>query len=226
MGCRSAGRERAAHCSFVIGKEQRHLAFAGKDEFTQRRMRCRNRARACRCLDLPEVWFLGSPVGFGDPRRPVIPEPERRQEMQFCRLRSPVDCSDLHQDVFRTGLGILNKDIEIAVVIEDAGVEELILHLVPGALSVCLHKIVVGIGGLRILVEILHVGVGRRAVEIEVIFLHVLAMIALAVGQPEEPLLEDRVLPVPEGQCKAEVLLVIGNAGNAVLAPAVGRERA
>ena len=33
---------------FVLGEEQRHLAFAGKDEFTQQRMRRRNRTRARR----------------------------------------------------------------------------------------------------------------------------------------------------------------------------------
>ena len=207
---------------FVLGEEQRHLAFAGKDEFTQQRMRCRDRARARRCLDLLEVWFLGSSVGFGNPRRPVVAEPERRQEMQFGRVRSPVDRRDPHQDVFRTGLGILHEDVEVAVVIEDAGVEEFILHLVPGAPSVRLHQIGIGIGRLGILVEVLHVRVGRRAVEVEVVLLHVLAVVPLAVGEPEEPLLEDGILAVPQGQREAEALLVIGDAGDAVLAPAVG----
>ena len=49
---------------FVLGEEQRHLAFAGKDEFTQQRMRRRDRARARRCLDLLEVWFLEEPGWF------------------------------------------------------------------------------------------------------------------------------------------------------------------
>src|SRR6266566_5310414 len=49
-----------------------------------------------------------------------------------------------------------------------------------------------------------------------------LSVVALAVGQSEEPLLENRVLAVPHGQREAQVLFVIGNAGNAVLPPAVG----
>src|SRR4029450_8966661 len=61
-----------------------------------------------------------------------------------------------------------------------------------------------------------------RAIEVEVVLLHVLAMVAFAVGQPEEPLFENRILAVPEGQAEAEVLLVIGNPGDAVFAPAVG----
>ena len=101
-----------------------------------------------------------------------------------------------------TGLGVLHEDVEVAVVIEDAGVEELILHLVPGAPAVRLHQVGVGKGRLRVLVEVLHVRVGRRAVEVEVVLLHILAVVALAVGQPEEPLLEDRVLAVPQGQAK------------------------
>ena len=62
----------------------------------------------------------------------------------------------------------------------------------------------------------------RCAVEVEVVLLHVLAVIAFAVGQSEEPLLENRVPGVPEGQAEAEVLAVIGNASDPVLTPAVG----
>ena len=47
-------------------------------------------------------------------------------------------------------------------------------------------------------------------------------MVAFAVGQPEEPLFEKRVLAVPERQAETEVLLVVGNTGDAVFAPSVG----
>ena len=63
---------------------------------------------------------------------------------------------------------------------------------------------------------------GRRAVEVEVVLLHILAVVPLAVGQSEEPLLEDRIFPVPQGQREAEALLVVGDAGQPVFAPAVG----
>ena len=63
--------------------------------------------------------------------------------------------------------------------------------------------------------------VGVR-VEVEVVLLHVLAVVALAVGQAEQPLLEDRILAVPQRQREAEQLLVVADAGEAVLAPAVG----
>src|SRR5262249_23161175 len=60
------------------------------------------------------------------------------------------------------------------------------------------------------------------AVEVEVVFLDVLAVIAFAVGQPEQAFLEDGVLAVPQGQRKAEPLMLVGDAGQAVLAPAIG----
>ncbi len=60
---------------FVLGEEQRHIAFAGKDIFTQQRMSHRDRARARRSLDLREVRFPGSSVRLGNPRRPVVAKP-------------------------------------------------------------------------------------------------------------------------------------------------------
>jgi hypothetical protein len=50
---------------------------------------------------------------------------------------------------------------------------------------------------LRILVQILHVGVGWRAVEVEIIFFDVLAVIALRIGKTEQALFENWVLAVP-----------------------------
>ncbi|OPY88293.1 MAG: hypothetical protein A4E72_01355 [Syntrophus sp. PtaU1.Bin208] len=206
----------------VLREEERYLTFAGKDEFTHQRMLCRDRARARHSLDLLQVWFLGGSVGFGDPRRPVITEPERRQQVQFRPFRSPVGGSNTHQDVFRIGFGILHKDVEIAVFVKDAGIEQLILHFLPASSPVRLHKFRIGISCLGIFVKILHVGVGRRRVKVKVILLDVLAVVALAVRQSKEALLENRVPAVPQGKGKAQALLFVGKSGDAVLAPAVG----
>jgi hypothetical protein len=112
--------------------------------------------------------------------------------------------------------------VSFSVKNEDARIEQLVLRLETTAPAVGQDEVGVGIGLVWILVEILHVRVCRRTVEVEVILLDVLAVVALAVGEPEEALLEDRVDPVPECQRAAEALPVIGNAGKAVLAPAVG----
>ena len=137
-------------------------------------------------------------------------------------FRAAVVDADLDQDVLGRRLGVFDEHVEVAILVEHAGVEQLVLELVPAPAAAGLDEVVVGIGRLRILVEVLHVRVGRRAVEVEVVLLDVLAVIALAVGQAEQAFLEDRVLAVPQGQREAEPLLVVGDAGQAVLAPAVG----
>jgi hypothetical protein len=82
-------------------------------------------------------------------------------------------------------LGILNKNVKVAIFVEDAGIQQLILQVAAIAPSVCFNQIVVGICGLRILVQVFHVRVRGGAVEIEVVFLHVFPMISLAVRQTE-----------------------------------------
>jgi hypothetical protein len=63
---------------------------------------------------------------------------------------------------------------------------------------------------------------GRRRVEVEVIFLDVLPVVGLAVGEAEQAFLEDRVLAVPQGERKAQLLLVVGEARQPVLTPVIG----
>ncbi len=62
----------------------------------------------------------------------------------------------------------------------------------------------------------------RGGVEIEVVLLHILPMVALAVGQSEKPLLENGVFAIPQGEGEAQALFVIGDAGNTILTPAIG----
>jgi hypothetical protein len=64
--------------------------------------------------------------------------------------------------------------------------------------------------------------VRRGGIEIEVVFLHVLAMVAFGGDQPEEPLLQDGIALVPEGEGKAEDLVAVADASEAVFSPAVG----
>lgn len=66
--------------------------------------------------------------------------------------------------------------------------------------------------------------VGERGhrVEVEVELLDVLAVVPLRIREAEEPLLEDRVLLVPQAEGEAQALLVVGDAEQAVLVPPVG----
>jgi hypothetical protein len=76
--------------------------------------------------------------------------------------------------------------------------------------------------GLWILVEGFHVRVRRRRVEIEPAFLDVFAVIAFVTGQTVQAFLEDRVVLVPERDGEAEPALAIGDAEQAIFAPAIG----
>ena len=42
------------------------------------------------------------------------------------RLGSAVDDRDADQDILGCGLGVLDEDVEVAVFVEDAGIEQLV----------------------------------------------------------------------------------------------------
>jgi hypothetical protein len=105
---------------------------------------------------------------------------------------------------------------------ERVGVEQLVLELTAPAVPVRLDQIKIRVLPLRIFVEHPFVRMGRRRVEVEILFLDILAVVALGGRQPEQALLEDGVLAVPEGRGEAEQLVAVADAGDAVLAPAVG----
>src|SRR5262249_16050496 len=101
-------------------------------------------------------------------------------------------------------------------------IEQLVLEVLPASALVGLDQVGVRVGGLRILVEVLHIRMGRRAVEMEVILLDVLTMVGFAVGEPEQAFLEDRIPAIPQGQRKAQTLAIVADASQAILTPAIG----
>ncbi len=126
------------------------------------------------------------------------------------------------EHVFRAFLGVLHEHVKVAVGVKDAGVEQFVLELFARAPPVRFDQVAVGILPLRVLVEILHVRMGRRAVEVEVVLLDILAMVPFAVGEPEQALFQDRVALVPQRQRKAELLRVIAESPQSVFAPPIG----
>src|SRR5262245_6257390 len=107
------------------------------------------------------------------------------------------------------------------MVIEDPGVEDLELRVKPGASSVFLDQLRIGKGPLWIAVESLQVRPCWRAVQVEVHLLDILPVVAFVVGQPEEPLLEYRILLVPQRGGEAEEAMPIAQPEETVFAPAV-----
>ena len=153
--------------------------------------------------------------------RPRVTEPQRRQQMQRRRVRAAIVRRDQHQDVIGTGLGVLHDHIEIAVLVEDPGVQQLVLHLLLTPAAVGRYQVQVRERPLRILVLALHIRMRRRAVQVEPILLDVLTMVALAIGQAEHPLLENRVGAIPQSKRKAQPLPLIADPREAVLTPPV-----
>ncbi len=154
--------------------------------------------------------------------RPGVAKPQRRQDAQPGRVRPAIVDRDADQHVFRAFLRVFDEHVEIPVVVEDAGVDELVLELLPRPSPVGLDQVPVRKLALRVLVQELHVRVRRRAVDVEVVLLHVLAVVALAVGEAVEALLQDRITLVPQREGEAQPLLVVAQAAEPVLAPLVG----
>ncbi len=153
---------------------------------------------------------------------PRVAEPCRRQHVQRRSIRTDVGRPDHHHDVVGTGLCVVDLDHPVAVVVECAGVEELVLRLVLVAPGILGDEIAVGKGPLRIVVPPAIPRVTRQRIQIPPVVLGVLTVVALRTGQPEHPLLQDGVVAVPQRQPETEPLLDVGEPGHPVLPPPVG----
>src|SRR5574337_1546697 len=153
---------------------------------------------------------------------PGVAEPERRQQVQPSAIRPAIDHTDPDEDVFCARFGVFNKDVKVTILIEDTRVQQFILRGASPAPTVFVHQPPIRELRLRVLVEILHIGVGGSRIQVEVILLDVLSMIALSSRQAEESLFEDWVAPVPERDREADKLVTVTDAGEAVLPPPVG----
>jgi hypothetical protein len=109
-----------------------------------------------------------------------------------------------HNQIVGIDLGMLDEHVEVAVAVEDPGVEQLELGCFAATAAVFFDQQRVRILLLRILVEVPHVGVRRRAVQIEEILLHILAVVAFLSGKAEHPFLQDRFALVPERHREAD----------------------
>ena len=84
-----------------------------------------------------------------------------------------------------------------------------------------MDELVVGERDLRVVVAPVQQRVARQTLEVPPVLLDVLAVVALRPGQAEHPLLQDRVLAVPEREREAELVADVRDAGHPVLVPAV-----
>ncbi len=196
----------------VVAKQQPGLAFAEQKVHPELRM-----------PGLDGIVCGHGQLGLaaGARPRPRVAEPQLRNHVQCGRLRTAVMHRHLAEDIGRAGLGVLHEHVKVPIIVEDTGIEQLEFRVGLAAGGVALDQLRVGKGPLRILVKHLEVGMGGGGVEVIIELLDVLAVIALAVGQPEEAFLQERIDAVPQGQGKAKVLVFIADPGQAVLAPAI-----
>ena len=153
--------------------------------------------------------------------RPGVAEPQRRQHVKCRLLRAGVLHRDPHQQVPWRALGVVDSDHPVTVVVEDAGVDQFVFRLQLAPPGVLGDQIAVRELALRVVVAPGVPGMGGGAVQVPPVLLDVLAVVALRPGQPEHPLLQDRVDPVPQAQRQAPVLRLVAEPRHPVLVPAV-----
>src|SRR5262249_54378312 len=134
-------------------------------------------------------------------------------------LRPTVRDSDLDQNVLDIDLRIFHEDIKVSVIVENSGVEQFEFRLILSTSPVFVDQSCIWEFSLRVLVQVPHVRVRRRAVEIEVVLLDVFSVIAFVPRQSEDALLENRVMLVPESDGEAEKLTAIRNPSDAIFIP-------
>src|ERR1043166_5887212 len=127
--------------------------------------------------------------------------------MQISILTSAVPRSNPDQDVLRRLLGIFDEDIKVPIIVEYACINQFEFLLLAGPLAVDAHQFVVWIGLLRVFIKIFHVGVRWSTVEVEVVFFNVLTVISLTIREAKGPLLENRIVSVPQRKGETEYLL-------------------
>ena len=115
----------------------------------------------------------------------------------------------------------MHLDDPVAVLVEGAGVEQLVLRVELAPPTVLGDEVVVGEGGLRVVVAPAVPAVAGHGVEVPPVLLDVLAVVGLRAGEPEHPLLQDGIPAVPQRQRQAQLLLDVREPGHPVLAPAV-----
>src|SRR5271165_5357772 len=75
---------------------------------------------------------------------PGVAIPETRQQVEGCVVGTAIFGRNPDEHIFGPGLRVLDEDVEVAVVVEDACVQQLVLHLAAGATAVGRHQVFIG----------------------------------------------------------------------------------
>ncbi len=143
------------------------------------------------------------------------------QYVKFSSVGTTVKRFYADADILRRFFGVLDKDIEISIAIEDAGIQQLELRFSPSR-AVFLDQLPVRKFPLRVFVKHMHVAVSGDIFKVKPILFRVLTVISFGTGEPEHTLFQNGVMAVPKGQSEHKQLITVADPRNAILAPAVG----
>mgnify|MGYP001186709178 FL=1 len=73
----------------------------------------------------------------------------------------------------------------------------------------------IGVCDLRVLVQVPHIAMGRRIVEVEIVRFNVFAVIAFRGGQTEGSFFEEGVPGIPQTEGEVQKLKPVANTGQA-----------
>ena len=111
------GVEKLAVVGFVLRKEQFRCSFTVEPTGTVVIMIKLDR-RDFRCAVATESW----PACIQSPA-PGVAKPHGWQKMQFSGVRAAVDCFDADYNVIRCCLGIFDENVEVTVLVKNAGID-------------------------------------------------------------------------------------------------------
>ncbi len=154
---RSGKPPQPVRVAFVVAEQQFRRAVA--DQPKRREIGVRDVYRVVPVRR--ETRFRSAGVPYPD-----VARPELRNEAQRRRIGAPVIHRQLHQDVVDAALGVFDLDVEITLVVEDPGIDQLELRIARRPAPVFLDECQVRERTLRIFIKHPHVGMGRRTVEI------------------------------------------------------------
>src|ERR1700733_6013771 len=120
--------------------------------------------------------------------RPWVAEPQLRKQVQFSRLSAAIVNGYLDQDVIRGSVEILDENVPVAIFIENSGIDQFELIVLKTAVAILMQQLRVWVCSLGVLIKHFEIGMVWRGVEVEIVFLDVFIVVALAVGKAEQSL--------------------------------------
>ncbi len=153
---------------------------------------------------------------------PGVTHPEGREQGQGSCIRATIDDADANQHIFGAGLGVINNDIEIAIIIKNACFNQLVFRFIAAPAAVFFHQMLIREFLLGVFVEPAHEAMGGGIQQMKKVILDVLPMIPLTIAQSEGSLLQDRILAIPQCDAKAKETALITDAQQTIFAPAIG----